>query len=84
MTQKKNDKLGQNNPIPKESKRNYENESLVQCITSNRTNSKNTTIEKIGQTTLIFTNKSESQVEDDSLESSIRYLKFQRMIKKLQ
>jgi len=36
------------------------------------------THEKIGQTTLVFTNRIKKTVEDYSLEASIKYLKFKR------
>lgn len=40
---------------------------------------KNTTLEKIGQTTLMFTNKVESTPkEDDSIYAALRYLKYKR------
>jgi hypothetical protein len=40
--------------------------------------SEDVTHEKIGQTSLIFTNWAKPPIEDDSLEASIRYLKFKR------
>jgi len=38
----------------------------------------NTTHLHIGQTKIVFTNKNESKLEDDSLEASLRHLKFNR------
>lgn len=38
----------------------------------------NTTHEHIGQTKLVFTNNVAPKIEDDSLEASIRNLKFNR------
>jgi hypothetical protein len=40
--------------------------------------SEDITHEKIGQTTLVFTNRIKKTVEDYSLEASIKYLKFKR------
>lgn len=38
----------------------------------------NTTHLHIGQTKIVFTNKVEAKLEDDSLEASLRHLKFNR------
>ena len=48
--------------------------SFVEFYRSLGIPSENSTNEKIGQTRLIFTSKPKIQVEDDSLESHIRYL----------
>lgn len=48
--------------------------SLIEFYRSLGIPSKNTTNEKIGQTRLIFISKPKIQVEDDSLETYIRYL----------
>ncbi len=78
MSQKKIDNLGQSEPSQDQSNANYHRGSTVEFWRSYGIPSKNTTHEKIGQTTLMFTNKSYPPVEDDSLEASIRYLKFKR------
>jgi hypothetical protein len=56
--------------------------SIVEYLTKLGIPSKNTTHEKQGQTTLVFTNKvTAAPKEDDSLATSIRYLKYKRMHK---
>jgi hypothetical protein len=57
---------------------NYHKGSAVELLRSLGIPSRNTTHEKIGQTTLMFTKRTKPPVEDDSLEASIRYLKFKR------
>ena len=53
--------------------------SAVEFLKSLGIEAKNTTHEKIGQTTLVFTNKVESkQKEDDSIYAALRYLKYKR------
>ena len=53
--------------------------SAVEFLKSLGIEAKNTTLEKIGQTTLVFTNKVESkQKEDDSIYAALRYLKYKR------
>lgn len=53
--------------------------SIVEYLKSRGIPSKNTTHEKIGQTTIVFTNKVESTPkEDDSMYASLRYLKYKR------
>ena len=78
MSQKKNDSLGQTQPIQDQSNVNYHKGSIVEYLKSLGIPSKNTTHEKLGQTSLMFTNRTNPPVEDDSLESSIRYLKYKR------
>ena len=78
MSQKKNDSLGQTQPSQEQSNVNYHKGSIVAFWRSLGISSKNTTHEKLGQTTLIFTNRTKPPVEDDSLEASVRYLKFKR------
>lgn len=76
MSQKKNDNLGQTEPSLVQSNVNYHKGSTVEFWRSHGIPSKNTTHEKIGQTSLMCTNRSSPPVEDDSLEVSIRYLKY--------
>lgn len=53
--------------------------SAVEFLKSLGIEAKNTTLEKIGQTTLVFTNKVESKPkEDDSIYAALRYLKYKR------
>ena len=78
MSQKKNDSLGQTEPSQDQSNVNYHKGSTVEFWRSHGIPSKNTTHEKIGQTSLMFTNRNTPPVEDDSLEASIRYLKYKR------
>jgi hypothetical protein len=76
MSEKKNDSLGQTEPSQDQSNVNYHKGSTVEFWRSHGIPSKNTTHEKIGQTSLMFTNRSNPPLEDDSLEASIRYLRF--------
>jgi hypothetical protein len=78
MSQKKIDTLGQTQPSQDQSNVNYHGGSSVEFWRSRGIPSKNTTHEKLGQTSLMFTNRTNPPVEDDSLEASIRYLKFKR------
>ena len=78
MSQKKNDSLGQTEPSQDQSNVNYPKGSTVEFWTSRGIPSRNTTHENLGQTSLMFTNRTKPPVEDDSLEASIRYLKFKR------
>ena len=78
MSQKKNDNSGQTQPSQDQSNVNYHKASTVEFWRSCGIPSKNSTHEKLGQTTLMFTNRTKPPVEDDSLEASIRYLKFKR------
>jgi hypothetical protein len=53
--------------------------SAVEFLKSLGIEAKNTTLEKIGQTTLVFNNKVESKPkEDDSIYAALRYLKYKR------
>ena len=76
MSQKKIDNLGQTEPSQEQSNVNYHKGSTVEFWRSHGIPSKNSTHEKLGHTTLMFTNRTKPPVEDDSLEVSIRYLKF--------
>ena len=78
MSQKKNDNLGQPDPSQDQSNVNYHKGSTVEFWRSHGIPSVNTTHEKLGQTSLIFKNRTNPPVEDDSLEASIRYLKYKR------
>ena len=78
MSQKKNDNLGQTEPSQDQSNLNYHKGSTVEFWRSRRIPSENTTHEKIGQTSIMLTKRSNPTVEDDSLDASIRYLKFKR------
>ncbi len=78
MSQKKNDNLGQPQHSKDQSNVKYYKGSTVEFWRSRGIPSKNTTHEKLGQTTLMFTNRSKPPLEDDSTEASIRYLKFKR------
>jgi hypothetical protein len=78
MSQKKIVIFGQNQDSQDQPNANYHKGSIVQYLKSLGIPSKNTTHEKLGQTTLIFTNKTKPPVEDDSLEASISNMKFKR------
>ena len=78
MFQKKNDNLGQFQPSQDQSNINLKKTDPIFFYISRGIKSKNTTHEKSGHTTLIFTNYTKPQVEDDSLDASIRYLKFKK------
>jgi hypothetical protein len=54
--------------------------SLVEFYRSMGIPSENTTHKKIGQTALLFINNQKIKVEDDSLEVSIRNIKYCRTI----
>ena len=78
MSQKKFINLGQTQSSQDPSNVNYHKASTVEFWISNGIPSRNTTYEKLGQTSLIFTNRTKPPFEEDSLEASIRYLKFKR------
>ena len=60
-------------------KRKFHKGSTVEFWKSKGVKAKNTTLEKIGQTTLVFTNKVDStQKEDDTIYAALRYLKYKR------
>ncbi len=79
MDKKTNENLGQNEPIKDQSTEHYFKGSIVEYLRSLGINSRNSTHEKIGQTTIVFTNKVEPTTkEDDSIYASLRYLKYKR------
>ena len=78
MSKKKNDNLGQLQHPNDQYNLDYHKGSTVEFWRSHGIPSKNTTHEKIGQTSLMFTTRTQLSVEDDSLEASIRYLKFKK------
>ena len=78
MSQKKNDNLGQPQHSKDQSNVKYYKGSTVEFWRSRGIPSRNTTFEKLGQTSLMFTNRDKPLTKDDSLEASIRYLKFKR------
>ena len=76
MSQKKIDNLGQTQPPKDQSNVNYLKVDSLEYYRNHGIPSEDITNEKIGQTTLMFTNRTKPPVEDDSLEASIRYLRF--------
>ena len=78
MSQKKNDNLGQTQVNQDETNSNYHKGSTVEFWKIHGIPSENTTNEKLGQTSLIFTNRTKPPFKDDFLVTSIRYLKFKR------
>ena len=78
MSQKKIDISGQTEPSQMQSNVNYLKVDSLEYYRNHGIPSEDITNEKIGQTTLMFTNRTKPPVEDDSLEASIRYLKFKR------
>ena len=78
MSQKKNDSLGLTQPIKDQSNVNYHKGRSVEFWRSRGIKAENTTHEKLGQTTLMIKNRTKLSVSDDTLEASIRYLKFKR------
>ena len=78
MSQKKIDTFGQTHDSQDQSNVNYHKGGTVKFWRSHGIPSKNTTHEKLGQTSLIFIDRNIPPVEDDSLIASIRYLKFKR------
>jgi hypothetical protein len=76
MALKKIDNLGQTQPSQDQSNVNYHKGSTLEFWKSCGIPSRNTNIEKVGQPTLMFTNRTKSPVEDDTLDAFIRYLKF--------
>jgi hypothetical protein len=78
MSKKKSDSLGQTQLNQDKTNLSFHRGSTVEFWRSQGIPSKNTTHEKLGQTTLMFTNESNPLVEDDSLETAIHYLKFIR------
>ena len=78
MSQKKNDILGQAQLSQDQLNVNYHKGSTVEFWRSYGIPSKNATHYKLGQTTLMIKNRTKLPVSDDTLETSIRYLKFKR------
>jgi hypothetical protein len=78
MSQKNDDNLGQTIRFQYKSHSNYPKSSSLELLRSHGIPLTNTTKEKLTQTTLVFTNMTKPPVEDDSIEASIRYLKFKR------
>jgi hypothetical protein len=78
MSQKKNDNLGQTQPSQEQSNVNYHKVDSLEYYRNHGIPSEDITHEKLGQTTLMFTKRTKPPVEDDSLEASIRYLKYKR------
>jgi len=79
MSQKKIDNLSQTEPSQDQSEVNLKKNDSLYFYRINGIPSEDITHEKLGQTTLMFTNRTKPPVEDDSLEASIRYLKFKRI-----
>jgi hypothetical protein len=79
MSQKKHDNLGQLQPPKDQSNVNYHKGSTVEFWRSRGIPSRNTTHEKLGQTSLMFTNRTKPLTKDDSLEASIRHLKYKKI-----
>ncbi len=82
MSQKKNDNLGQTQSSQDQLNVNYHKGSTVEFWRSHGILSKNTTHAKLGQTTLMFTNRDKPPVDNDSMEASIRNLKLKDLILK--
>ena len=78
MSQKKIDTLVQTQPSQDQSNVNSKKVDSLEYYRNHGIPSEDITHEKIGQTTLVFINRIKKPVEDDSLEASIRYLKFKR------
>ena len=78
MSQKKNDSLGQTEPSQDQSNVKLKKTDSLDFYRNNGIPSEDVTHEKLGQSSLVFTNRTKPPVEDDSLEASIRYLKFKR------
>ena len=78
MSQKKNDSLGQTEPSQDQSNVNLKETDSLDFYRNNGIPSKDITHEKLGQTSIMLSNRAKAPVEDDSLEASIRYLKFKR------
>jgi hypothetical protein len=78
MSQKKTDNLGQSEPLNEEFKSIYVKGSIVEYLRSRGINSRDTTLEKLGQSKLLFTSQSKSLKNDDAFETSIKYLKFRK------
>lgn len=78
MSKKKN-KIVKARTNENESNKIPQKRSFVEFYRSHGIPSENTTHEKIGQTTLVFTkNVDSAPKEDDSIYASLRYLKYNR------
>ena len=76
MSKKRNAKQ---QPTAQNPRENFHRESIVEFMRNKGIPSENTTHEKIGQTTLVFTkNVAPNPKEDDSIYASLRYLKYKR------
>ncbi len=82
MSEKKNDYLDQPQKQPElpenQSGEHFIKGSIVEYLLERGIPSRNTTLEKLGQSSLMFTNRTKPPDEDDSLGASIRYLKFKK------
>ena len=79
MSQKNTDNLSQTDPPKCQSNENFIKGSIVEHLKKLGNKSENTTLEKIGQTTLVFTNKVEpTPKEDDTIYATLMYLKYKR------
>ena len=79
MSQKKTDNLSQTDAPKCQSNENFIKGSIVEHLKKLGIKSENTTLKKIGQTTLEFTNKvGPTPKEDDSIYATLRYLKYKR------
>ena len=58
---------------------NYHRGSTVEFWKSKGIPSVNTTHEKLGQTTIMFSSQTKPPAEDDSLATSVRYLKYKNI-----
>jgi len=78
MSQKTNYIPGQLQPSLDQSNVNHKKTDSLDFYISHGIPSEDITHEKIGQNILVFSSRSKPPVEDDSLDTSIRYLKFKR------
>lgn len=78
---KKKKKMGVPQPILLNKEINESNRSIVDYYKKAGIPSENTTHLHLGETKLIFTNVSSKPIYDDSLEASIRNLKYSRFKK---
>ena len=78
MSQKKSVNQSRIQPLQDQSDVNYHKGSTIDFWRSHGIPSRNTTLEKLGQTSIMLTDRTKAPVEDDSLEASIRNLKFKR------
>ena len=78
MSQKKIDTLGQTQDSQDQPNVNYHKVDSLEYYRNHGIPSEDITHEKLGQTTLMFTNRTNPPVEDDSMKASLRYLKYKR------